>query len=220
MKKLIIPIFIILIFLLPSIIFANETTEGYIKIKIPERTVIPVKLIQQLKGDQALIGQSVDFEVSRDIIIDDFIVIKRGAPTYATITSSEKAGYVSQGGKIGISMDYCKAIDGSKVYLRSILSKEAESHMGANIAASFILCPLILIAKGDEAEIPVGTEYKAYVENDVLVKVLSKDKLTDDDIQQIEQKEKEEKERKEKERIEGEERKKKEEKGRGEELQE
>jgi len=195
MKKIVITTLIVSIFLVTQYGIAEENKEERLKIKIPERTVIPVRLMQQLKGHQALVGQSVDFEVSRDIIIDDFIVIKRGAPAYATITSADKAGLVSQGGKIGISMDYCKAIDGSRVYLRSILGEEAESHIGANIAFSIIVCPLILIAKGDEAEIPVGKEYKAYVENNVLVKVLSKDKLTTEDVQQIEQKEREERER-------------------------
>ena len=156
------------------------------EVKIPERTVVPIKLIQTLKGDEITVGQSVDFEVSRNIILDNFVVIKRGAPAYGNITSSEEAGYVSQGGKIGFSIDYCKAIDGSKVYLKSILQKEAESHMGANIAASIIVCPLILLARGEEAEIPAGTEFKAYVENEVLVNVEPSEMLTDLQIEQME----------------------------------
>ena len=203
MKKFIVFIQIVTIFSVTSPLFAD-------KIKIPERTVIPVKLIQHLKGGQVIVGQSVDFEVARDIILDNFIVIKRGAPAYGNITSSDKAGYVSQGGKIGLNIDYCKAIDGTKVYLKSILQREGESHMGANIAASIIVCPLILVAKGDEAEIPLGTEYKSYTETDTYVKVLVKDKLSADDINQIEIREAEERKRKEKERQEEIERKKKE----------
>ena len=189
---------------------SKRFSQEHIKIKISERTVIPVKLIQHLKGGQVIVGQSVDFEVARDIIIDEFIVIKRGAPAYGNITSSDKAGYVSQGGKIGLNIDYCKAIDGTKVYLKSILQREGESHMGANIAASIIVCPLILLARGEEAELPVGTEFKSYVENDAYVKVDPSGKLTHTQIEQIQQRETEERKRLEKERLEKEKREKEE----------
>ncbi len=183
--------------------------QGYHKVKIPERSVVPIKLIQHLKGGQVVIGQNVDFEVSTDIIVDNFIVVKQGAPAYGNITVAGKAGYVSQGGKIGLNIDYCKATDGSKIYLKSVLQKEAESHMGGNIAASVLLCPLLLAVKGEEAELPIGTEFKSYTENDVIVKVLASEKLTDRDIDQILQKEIEERKRIEEERIEKEKREEK-----------
>jgi hypothetical protein len=195
MKKLVVLGIIVSIFFISPYLFADQ-------IKIEERTVIPIRLIQTLKGDTAMVGESVDFEVATDIIIDDFIVIKRGAPAYGTVTSSKDAGYVSQGGQIGLSIDYCKAIDGKKVYLKSILQKESESHVGANVAASVLLCPLILLAKGEAAEIPLGTEFRAYAENDVYVEVDPSAKLTPAQREQIEQKEKAERERLEKERME------------------
>jgi hypothetical protein len=173
-----------------------------ILIKIPERTVVPLTLIQNLKGSGVLVGSSVDFRVTRNIIIDEYIVIKSGAPAYGSVTSAEEAGYVSTGGKIGLSIDYCKAVDGKKVYLKSILEYKGKSSTGANIAASIIICPLILLAKGEEAEIPLGTEFKSYTESDVDVKVTVKDKLSREDLNQIEIREREEREKKEKERQE------------------
>jgi len=172
MKRISFLSIIIVIFFIVFPAFADQ-------VKIPERTIVPVKLTQHLKGKDLLVGQSVDFEVSRDIMIDNFIVIKHGAPAYGTVTSVDKAGYVSQGGKISLSIDYCKAVDGTKVYLKSVIGKEEESHMGANVAASVLLCPLILAAKGDEAEMPEGTEFRSYVENDVVVEVLADKKLTE-----------------------------------------
>jgi hypothetical protein len=203
MKRFIAFSIILSVFFISPCLSADE-------IKLPERTVIPVRLVQTIKGDSAIIGQSVDFEVSMDIIIDDFIIVKRGAPAYGTVTAAEKAGYVSKGGKVGLSIDYCKAIDGTRVYLKSVLQKEEESHVGANVAASVLLCPLILLAKGETAELPPGTEFKAYVENDLYIKVDPSAKLTPTQREQIEQKEKEERERLEKEQIEREKRKKEE----------
>lgn len=215
MKKLIsLLMFFVIIFIITPYAFSEEGSPAKlrtkIRIKIPERTVVPIVLIQNLKGSEIMVGSSVDFKVVRDIIIDDYIVIKSGAPAYGSVTYAEEPGMVSQGGKIGLSVDYCKAVDGTKVYLKSILQQKGKSSMGANIAASIIICPLILVVKGDEAEIPLGTEYKSYTENDTDVKVFVKDKLSTEDINQIEIREAEERKKKEKERQEEIERKKKE----------
>jgi len=210
MRKLTTLLILVGIFVTTPYALSDEGSSEQVRIKIPERTVVPIVLIQNLKGSDVMVGTSVDFKVIRDIIIDDYIVIKSGAPTYGSVTSAEEAGMVSRGGKIGLSIDYCKAIDGTKVYLKSILQQKGKSSMGANIAASIIVCPLILVAKGDEAEIPLGTEFKSYTESDTHVKVLVKDKLSTEDLKQIEIREKEEREKKEKERQEEIERKERE----------
>ena len=214
MKKL--SLILVMTMVLISNLNYARAEEEKVKIKLEERTIVPVVLIQNLQGKDVIMGQSVDLTVNRDIIIDNYILIKRGAPAYATITSVEKAGYVSQGGKVGLSMDYCKAVDGTKIYLKSMLSEEGKSNVGANIAASIIVCPLILLIKGKEAEIPQGTEFKAYVENDAFVSVLKSSRLSDQDITDIEQKEKEEKEREEAEKQKKEEKPKQVIKGRNE----
>ncbi len=101
MKKTLSTIAAVLVLLLTVLSLAQESKEESIKIKVPERTVIPVRLVQNLKGGDLTVGQSIDFEVSMDIIIDGYIVIKRGIPAHATVTTAQKAGYVSQGGKLG-----------------------------------------------------------------------------------------------------------------------
>ena len=162
----------VLVLVLTGLPLAQESKEEPIKIKVPERTVIPVRLLEHLKGANLVVGQTIDFEVSMDIIIDKYVVIKRGAPAYATVTTAQKAGYVSQGGKLGFSMDHCKAVDGSRIYLKSVIGREAEDQMGANIAASVLICPLFLAVKGEEAELAAGSEFKAYTANDFTVAVL------------------------------------------------
>jgi hypothetical protein len=210
MKKLMVLTLICVSVFVSSLASAGDLTKETVKILLPERTVIPVRLIQNIEGKNVMAGQSIDFEVSRDIIIDNYILIRRGAPAYATITSAEKAGYVSQGGKLGFSMDYCKAVDGEKIYLKSVLGREAESHMGANITASVIVCPLFLLMKGKEAKVEKGTEFRAYTENNTMVEVEPTKKLTEEQIHEIEKREKEEKERLEKERLEKEKKEKEE----------
>lgn len=180
MKRLLFGIVAVLIMGLAVLCLAQESKEEPVKIKVPARTVIPVRLLESLKGDTLAVGQTIDFEVSMDIVIDRYVVIKKGAPAYATVTTAQKAGYVSQGGKLGFSMDHCVAVDGSRVHLKSVIGREAEDQMGANIAASIIICPLFLALRGEEAQLSAGTEFKAYTAEDITVAVLPSAKVPEE----------------------------------------
>ena len=141
-----------MVLVLTGLPLAQESKEEPIKIKVPERTVIPVKLSRSVKGAELAVGQSIDFEVSMDIIVDKYVVIKRGAPAYATVTTAQKAGYVSQGGKLGFSMDHCKAVDGSRVYLKSVIGREGGGSNGSEYCCEHSHLPSDPgDAKGEEA---------------------------------------------------------------------
>jgi len=101
MKKALSTVVAVLVLVLTGLPLAQESKEEPNKIKVPERTVIPVRLLQHLKAAELAVGQSIDFEVSMDIIVDKYVVIKRGAPADATVTTAQKAGYVSQGASWG-----------------------------------------------------------------------------------------------------------------------
>jgi hypothetical protein len=80
MKRLLFGIVAVLIMGLAVLCLAQESKEEPVKIKVPARTVIPVRLLESLKGDTLAVGQTIDFEVSMDIVIDRYVVIKKGLP--------------------------------------------------------------------------------------------------------------------------------------------
>jgi len=81
MKKWIALLMFLFIFVVAPYTFSEEGNPeqilNNILIKIPERTVVPLTLVQNIKGSGVLVGSTVDFRVTRNIIIDDYIVIKR-----------------------------------------------------------------------------------------------------------------------------------------------
>lgn len=194
-------VFLLSVVIPVSVCLAEEKSNvpEFSKILLPARTVIFLKLTNQLEGGKVKVGQEIDLEVARDIIFDQYILIARGAPAYGTITTAEEANFVSIGGKIGISIEHCQAADRSQIALKSILQEEGKSTTGWNIAGSVCVCPLILLIRGDEAVVPAGTLMKAYVESDNVINVKTKDKLGSAEIDKIRELEaKEEKLRQEK----------------------
>ncbi len=48
---------------------------------------------------------------------------------------------------------------------------EFEGKEALALGGGLLVCPLLLMARGEKASFPVGTEVKAYVENDTVVKI-------------------------------------------------
>ena len=162
-------------------------TPTTIRVVIPERTVIALRLMDTLKGKEVQVGQDVSFEVTRDVIADNYLAIKKGAPAYGTVAVSEGAKSVSRGGYLQVNVDHCKAVDGTKVPIKAVAACSEDEYVGANIAMSVVICPFILMAKGGEAELTAGTPFKGYVESDTEITVTLENYVTDEQVRQMEQ---------------------------------
>ncbi len=147
----------IIIFSLASLAFAGEIT-------IKAGTPIPVKLLDDLSSETATAGQSVRFEVTRNIAVDDKVVIKAGSEVVGEVTYAQKTGSLGKEGNLYLVVRYATAVDGTRVPLRANLSATGDE----KVALSWMVCPFI---KGTGSRIPAATETKAYVDYDTVVKI-------------------------------------------------
>ncbi len=142
------------------------------KVIIPEGTVIKVKSLTAFDSKNVNEGDMVDFSVYEDLEIDGKILIKEGSIVSAYIESSEKAKGIGKEGSLKIQFNNTKAIDGSKVPLRSMKGTiSGEGKAGASIALAAVISPLFLLKKGKEAKITEGKLFEAYVSKQVSVTI-------------------------------------------------
>lgn len=142
------------------------------KIIIPEGTVIKVKSLTAFDSKNVSEGDMVDFTVYEDLEIDGKVLIKEGTIVSAYIESSEKAKGIGKEGSIKIQFNSTKAIDGSKVLLRSMRGTiSGEAKAGTSIALAAVISPLFLLKKGKEAKITEGKLMEAYVSRQVAVTI-------------------------------------------------
>ncbi|MFN5540591.1 MAG: hypothetical protein ACK481_11150 [Candidatus Melainabacteria bacterium] len=137
---------------------------------LPEDTEIIASLIKSVSTANAHVGQPIEAEIKKDIVIDERVVIKKGTPVKGTVTHIQKAKRLGQGGSIDIQINSVKSVDNQKVILRSASGKMGKDKVGSTIALSLIVSPLFLLKKGNEAGIRKDTEIKAYVDEDLNVK--------------------------------------------------
>ena len=140
--------------------FSSYASEVTIKAGTP----IPVRLQEAVSSETATAGQTVRFSVTRDVSVNDIVIIKAGSEVVGEVTYSQKTGSLGKEGKLFLVVRYATAVDDTRVPLRANLSQTGDE----KVALSWMVCPFI---KGTSSMIPAGTETKAYVDYDTKIKI-------------------------------------------------
>ena len=141
------------------------------KIKIPGNTIIKVKTEGEITSEKAKVGDKITLLVVSDVVIDNVVVIKAGAPSLAEVDLIQKRGAVGKQGKIGVSLLNVQLIDGSVIPLSGKLQYEGKNKTTSSVALSILTTGLFLLKRGQEGIIPDGTEMDALVVSDTYILV-------------------------------------------------
>ena len=147
---------------------AATAPKGFV---LEDGTPVHLVLSENLSSADAVTGQTVPFEVVDDVVVNKFVVIRRGATTWATITDAEHKRRMGRAGKLDINIDLdiniekVRLADGEKAMLRAVKDTKGGGHtgemVGAMVATSLIVWPAapLTIAK--------GTIISAFIQGDV-----------------------------------------------------
>lgn len=147
------------------------------KLKVEEGTQVRLRLMQTINSGTVQAGQTISFEVLDDVMINEQVVIKEGAPAWGVVEEAEGKKSFGRGGKLKIRLDYVKAVDSTKIPLRANTTQDGKGKgMGTGIAfgASMVLfwpaAPFIGMMKGKNSEIPRGFHVEGFVDGDRMVR--------------------------------------------------
>lgn len=135
---------------------------------IPEGTILRVRSLSSFSSKNVAEGDIVDFQMLEDLIIDGELVIREGAMVVGLIQEAERARGLGKEGMLKIDFSYTKAIDGTKIPLKSTRGTiEGQNKLGGAIALAVVVTPLFLFKKGKNAQVFEGKIMQAYVSRDV-----------------------------------------------------
>lgn len=146
-------------------------TESDTTIVLKEGTPVILKLTKQISSQEAQVGDTIHLAVARDVKVEGYIAIAVNAGATGEITVAEPTGMGGQKGRVGFTIFDTTAVDGTTVMLRMSLTRAGQGKEALALGGGFLLCPLLFLKRGEQATFPVGTEVKAYVENDTVVKI-------------------------------------------------
>jgi hypothetical protein len=154
--------FTVFLFLITNCLFAQDST----KHTISEGYQIKAALLQDISGKTLSTGQSINFELAEPIIINDKIVVAKGAKITGTVTEAEKAKALGKKGKLSFSIDYLYLSNGQVIKLRSSVKKNINGSGAAVAAGAILLSPVALLFNGKQAKYSEGEVFTAYVDKD------------------------------------------------------
>lgn len=155
---------IILLLIFPTLLISQTESKT---IMLPEGTIIKAALMQDLNGKKVSVGQTINFQLNDNVIMDSQVVLPKGSKITGTITEAQRSKALGKKGKLSFSIDYLYLANGKVVKLRSSNEKNLRGS-GAIVATTAILvAPLALFIKGKNAKYESGEVFDAYVDKDI-----------------------------------------------------
>jgi PEGA domain len=148
----------------------GETNEQF---ALLDGTPIKLKISRSVSSSDASAGQSVDFEVQQDVLINGTVVIAKGAVAMGSVTQAVPKRRMGRAGKLEIVLEYVRLTDTEKVPVRAVKNAKGQNRTGGmtvGIVATGLLfwpaAPLFLLMHGKDITVPQGAEVTAYVNGD------------------------------------------------------
>jgi hypothetical protein len=141
---------------------------------LQDGTPVHLVLSENLSSADAVTGQTVEFEVVDDVVVNGLLVIPHGSTAWATVTEAEHKKRMGRAGKLDLNIDKVRLADGQKVLLRAVKDARGGGHtgamVGAMVATSLVIwpaAPLFLLMHGKDVTIPKGTNISAFIQGDI-----------------------------------------------------
>lgn len=146
-------------------------------VKVPDGTEIEIQLLNALSGQEAKVGDVVDFTVMRAVQVNGVTIFERDASARARLSTAKKSGRWGKAGKLEWAMQDVQAVDGNRTPAR-FTKRHLGDSKGGTVAAATLLTAAFLgpfglfwgLKKGRPAVIPAGTRYTVFVHGDTTIK--------------------------------------------------
>lgn len=133
---------------------------------LKEGVEVPLKFVNSISSKTANDGDPVEFVLDDDLKVGDSIVVGKGAHALATVTTAKKAGMMGRPGDLAVQIQYL-TVGSNRVHIRGTKGREGDSKTGATVALTVLFGPIGLIKHGKNVEIPAGSPFTAYVDQDI-----------------------------------------------------
>lgn len=136
-------------------------------ITIPDGTLIPLYLMDDLNSKTNKSDDPVRFKVREDVRINGKVVIPWNSPGVGKVAIVGGRGMAGKAGSVNFTVEYVKAVDGSNVRVRGAPTIKGGGNTRVAAAAAVAYGPgALLFMKGAHAEIRKGTMLSVYVDGE------------------------------------------------------
>lgn len=136
-------------------------------ITIPDGTLIPLYLMDDLNSKTNKSDDPVRFKVREDVRINGKVVIPWNSPGMGKVVIVGGRGLAGKAGSVNFTVEYVKAVDGSNVRVRGAPTIKGGGNTRVAAAAAVAYGPAaLLVMRGAHADIRKGTMLSVYVDGE------------------------------------------------------
>ena len=140
------------------------------QVTIKGGTIVPLESTAKIKAADVNVGQTVDFRVSKDVLVDGIVAIPCGTIAKGTVYEAKRSTAFGTKGRLGIKVRYLTLPSGENI---SFASSDIYIQ-GQNRTALFVVVfifTLLPFPCGSKAVMPLGYEFDATVANNTTVTI-------------------------------------------------
>ena len=155
-----------------SLLFMSFTIKGDESVILKSGTAIYMETINEIDSKTINVGQTIDFKINKDVIVDNKVVIASGSIAKGQVIRAQKAKGLGKQGFVEIQIKTVTAVDGQDVFLTgNNLYQEGESQESLAIVLGVLLCILFLTLKGKNTVIPQGQQVSTAVATNTTINI-------------------------------------------------
>lgn len=144
-------------------------TSAQKKVTLKAGTPVILATVETVSSKTTVSGNTVDFKVVTDVIVDGNVVIPAGTIAKGQASNVSKASAIGKGGEITVGINNINALDGTLVPLSGAnISASGKNKVGLAIVCG--ICTLFgFLIPGSQAELPAGSQTQAVVMSNTMV---------------------------------------------------
>lgn len=132
-------------------------------------TIVPLQSVNQVKAADVDEGQTVDFRVTQDIMVDGKCVIPRGYLVKGKVTEACKSSLAGTKGRLVINISSMNLPSGEPVFFTNTdVRINGKNRTPLDVVTGILLWPCIFIP-GSKAVMPAGYDVQATVASNTTV---------------------------------------------------
>ena len=153
-----------------AMVFDFSFASAQKKVTIKSGTIVSLESVKEVRGAKAHEGETVDFKVVRDVIVDGTVAIPAGTIAKGTVYEANRSTAFGTRGRLGIKIKYLNTPSGEVVNFTSsdVYIKGSNRTAVSVVVFCFTLLPFPC---GGKAVMPIGYETEATVAGNTTITV-------------------------------------------------
>ena len=140
------------------------------QVTIKGGTIVPLESTAKIKAADVNVGQTVDFRVSKDVLVDGIVAIPCGTIAKGTVYEAKRSTAFGTKGRLGIKVRYLTLPSGENIsFASSDIYIQGQNRTALSVVV--FIFTLLPFPCGSKAVMPLGYEFDATVANNTTITI-------------------------------------------------